>query len=57
MNKQIINTTNAPDPIGPYSQAVKAAGLLFISGQVAIKTRHFKPYYRYDMRRNRTGYE
>ena len=37
MNKQIINTTNAPDPIGPYSQAVKAAGLLFISGQVALK--------------------
>ena len=37
MDKQIINTTNAPDPIGPYSQAVKAAGLLFISGQVALK--------------------
>jgi 2-iminobutanoate/2-iminopropanoate deaminase len=37
MNKQIINTTKAPDPIGPYSQSVKAAGLLFISGQVALK--------------------
>ena len=37
MNKQIINTANAPDPIGPYSQAVKAAGLLFISGQVALQ--------------------
>ena len=37
MNTQIINTTNAPDPIGPYSQAVKAGGLLFISGQVALK--------------------
>ena len=37
MNKQIINTTDAPTPIGPYSQAVRAAGLLFISGQVAIK--------------------
>lgn len=37
MNRQIIKTTNAPDPIGPYSQAVKAAGMLFISGQVAIK--------------------
>jgi len=36
MNKQIIYTGNAPDPIGPYSQAVKAAGLLFISGQVCI---------------------
>ena len=36
MNKQIINTPNAPAPIGPYSQAVKAAGLLFISGQIAL---------------------
>lgn len=37
MHRQIIKTSNAPDPIGPYSQAVKAAGLLFISGQVALK--------------------
>lgn len=37
MDKKIINTSHAPDPIGPYSQAVKAAGMLFISGQVAIK--------------------
>jgi 2-iminobutanoate/2-iminopropanoate deaminase len=37
MNKQIINTANAPAPIGPYNQAVKAGGLLFISGQVALK--------------------
>ncbi|MDQ2862083.1 MAG: RidA family protein [Bacteroidota bacterium] len=37
MNKQIIKTSSAPDPIGPYSQAVKAAGMLFISGQIAIK--------------------
>jgi len=36
MSKQIINTPNAPAPIGPYSQAVKAAGLLFISGQIAL---------------------
>lgn len=34
--KTIINTTNAPAPIGPYSQAVKAGGFLFVSGQVAI---------------------
>ncbi|SES16147.1 RidA family protein [Pedobacter rhizosphaerae] len=34
--KQIINTTNAPAPIGPYSQAVKAGNFLFISGQIAI---------------------
>jgi len=34
--KKIINTTNAPAPIGPYNQAVMANGFLFLSGQVAI---------------------
>lgn len=34
--KKVINTTNAPAPIGPYSQAVIANGFLFASGQVAI---------------------
>jgi 2-iminobutanoate/2-iminopropanoate deaminase len=37
MSKHIIQTTNAPAPIGPYNQAVKAGNLLFVSGQVAIK--------------------
>jgi 2-iminobutanoate/2-iminopropanoate deaminase len=32
----IINTENAPAPIGPYNQSVKANGFLFMSGQVAI---------------------
>ena len=36
MSKKIINTTSAPAPIGPYSQAVQAGGFIFISGQVAI---------------------
>lgn len=36
MNKQIIQTKNAPAAIGPYSQAVKAGGFLFLSGQIAI---------------------
>lgn len=36
MDKKIINTPNAPAPIGPYNQAVFAGNLLFISGQVAI---------------------
>ncbi len=36
MSKQIINTDKAPSPIGPYNQAVKANGMLFISGQVAF---------------------
>ncbi|WP_421945284.1 RidA family protein [Pedobacter sp.] len=34
--KQIINTTSAPAPIGPYNQAVLAGNFLFVSGQVAI---------------------
>jgi 2-iminobutanoate/2-iminopropanoate deaminase len=33
---EIINTPKAPAPIGPYSQAVKAGNLLFISGQIPI---------------------
>ena len=36
MAKKIINTNNAPAAIGPYSQAVEANGMLFISGQVPI---------------------
>jgi len=32
--KKIINTTNAPAPIGPYNQAVETGGLLFVSGQI-----------------------
>jgi|SRR6185436_12769236 len=36
MEKIILNTPNAPAPIGPYSQAVQVGSLLFISGQVAI---------------------
>jgi 2-iminobutanoate/2-iminopropanoate deaminase len=33
--KNIIETKNAPAPIGPYSQAVQAGGFLFVSGQIA----------------------
>lgn len=36
MNTTPIHTPNAPAPIGPYSQAVAANGMLFISGQIAI---------------------
>ncbi|PUZ28233.1 reactive intermediate/imine deaminase [Chitinophaga parva] len=36
MEKQIIQSSNAPAPIGPYSQAVTAGGFTFVSGQVAI---------------------
>jgi len=34
--KKIVYTTNAPEPIGPYSQAIIANGFLFASGQIAI---------------------
>lgn len=34
--KKVINTDNAPKAVGPYSQAVEASGLIFISGQLPI---------------------
>lgn len=34
--KKVISTNNAPGAIGPYSQAIEANGMLFISGQLAI---------------------
>lgn len=36
MRKQPIRTERAPLAIGPYSQAVKAGGFLFVSGQIAL---------------------
>lgn len=36
MPNQIIYTPNAPEPIGPYSQAVLANGILYVSGQIPI---------------------
>ena len=34
--KEIIHTKNAPAPIGPYSQAIRANGFVFVSGQIPI---------------------
>ena len=34
--KKIVYTNNAPDPVGPYNQAIFSNNILFISGQVAI---------------------
>ena len=34
--KTVIYTSNAPEPIGPYSQAIIAGNLVFVSGQIAI---------------------
>lgn len=36
MSKKIIHTTAAPGAIGPYSQAIQAGNLLFVSGQIPI---------------------
>lgn len=34
--KEIINTANAPAPVGPYNQSVRVGDILFCSGQIAI---------------------
>ncbi|HKT90436.1 MAG TPA: RidA family protein [Candidatus Sulfotelmatobacter sp.] len=34
--REVIHTKNAPQAVGPYSQAIKANGFVFVSGQVAI---------------------
>ena len=34
--KKIINTIEAPSPVGPYNQAILAGGMLYVSGQIAI---------------------
>ena len=34
--KKIINTENAPSPVGPYNQAILTDGTLYVSGQVAL---------------------
>lgn len=40
--KRIIQTNNAPAAIGPYSQAVEAGGMLFISGQIPLNPQTMK---------------
>ncbi|MBO0937787.1 RidA family protein [Fibrella sp. HMF5335] len=37
MSKQIVYTEQAPAAIGPYSQAVKMNGILYVSGQIATE--------------------
>ncbi len=36
MPHSIIQTEHAPAPVGPYNQAVQAAGMIFVSGQIAL---------------------
>jgi 2-iminobutanoate/2-iminopropanoate deaminase len=37
MAKTVVYSPQAPEPIGPYSQAIQAGNMLFISGQIAIE--------------------
>lgn len=36
MARQVISTTQAPQPVGPYVQAIRAGDLLFVSGQLPL---------------------
>lgn len=36
MERQIVHTDRAPKPVGPYSQAIKAGGWLYVSGQLPM---------------------
>jgi 2-iminobutanoate/2-iminopropanoate deaminase len=37
MSKKVVYSENAPEPIGPYSQAIASGNMLFVSGQIAIE--------------------
>lgn len=37
MSKTVVYSDKAPEPIGPYSQAIKSGNMLFLSGQIAIQ--------------------
>lgn len=37
MSKTVVYSAEAPEPIGPYSQAIQTGNMLFISGQIAIQ--------------------
>jgi len=37
MLKSVVYSENAPEPIGPYSQAIQTGHMLFVSGQIAIQ--------------------
>lgn len=43
--KEVVLSDRGPKPIGPYSQAIKINGLVFVSGQISIdpKTNEFVP--------------
>jgi len=35
-SRKVIKTSNAPDPVGPYNQGIKAGNFIYCSGQIAI---------------------
>jgi 2-iminobutanoate/2-iminopropanoate deaminase len=37
MSKSVVYSDKAPEPIGPYSQAIQSGNMLFVSGQIAIQ--------------------
>ncbi len=39
MSREIVKTDSAPQAIGPYSQAIKAGGFVFLSGQIPLDPR------------------
>ena len=38
--KEVIHTPSAPNPIGPYSQAIKTDSFIFLSGQIPVNPRN-----------------
>ena len=36
MSRSIVKTSKAPDPVGPYSQAISSGKMLFVSGQIPL---------------------
>jgi 2-iminobutanoate/2-iminopropanoate deaminase len=37
MSKSVVYSDQAPEPIGPYSQAIQSGNILFVSGQIALQ--------------------
>ena len=40
--KKVINSKNAPEPVGPYNQAILIDGTLYLSGQIALDPKSMK---------------
>ena len=40
--KKVINSKNAPEPVGPYNQAILVDGTLYLSGQIALDPKSMK---------------